>query len=243
MNKDEFINIYALSSSHWWYQGMKNISLTLLKKYLSTKNKIKVLDAGCGTGYMLPYLSIFGDVQGIDNSDEAIRICHEQKFYMAQKASIEEMPFNNDSFDLLTSFDVIYHKEVKDDLKALSEFNRVLKPKGYLMIRVPADSVPLSSHDKVVHTRQRYSKKELKEKINQSGFKIIKLSYANFFLYPFAYLKRALEDDNDNINSDIKKTSRIINTTLKNILSFEGKLLKTINLPWGLSLICIAQKK
>jgi len=242
MNNDEYINIYNLSSKHWWYQGMKVITMTLLKKYLSTKKKIEVLDAGCGTGFMLPHLGIFGDVQGIDLSDEALRICHEQKFYMAQKASIDDIPFKDNYFDLLVSLDVLYHKDIKDDLIALKEFYRVLKNNGYLMIRVPADTVPFSNHDKIVVTRIRYTKKELKNKIQETGFKIKKLTYANCFLYPLAYIKRLFEDDN-NTKSDIQKTNRLINTMLYRILSHEAKLLKYINLPWGTSLICIAQKK
>lgn len=243
MNNDEYINIYNLSSKHWWYQGMKNISMTLLKKYVSPKKKIKVLDAGCGTGFMLPHLGIFGDVQGIDISDEALRICHEQKYFMAQKASIDNIPFKDQEFDLAVSLDVLYHLDVKDDLKALKELYRILKNNGYLMIRVPADTVPSSNHDKIVSTRNRYTKKELKNKILEAGFKIKKLTYANFFLFPFAYIKRLFEEEDNTPVSDIKKTNPLINSLLYKILSHEAKLLKVINLPWGLSIICIAQKK
>ena len=242
MKKEEYNNIATLADTHWWYQGMKNITITILKKYLSLENKIRILDVGCGTGFMFPYLSIFGGVSGIDISDEAIKQCHKRKYFMARQGTAENIPYANETFELITSLDVLYHKDIRDDLKVLKEFNRILKPGGYLMIRVPADHGPLSIHDQVVYTRQRYRKKELEEKIKTSGFKIVKLSHANFFLYPLAYLKRKFESRKDIPVSDIKKTNVTLNYILKNILFFEGKLLKILDLPWGLSLICLARK-
>ena len=242
MNKEEYQNIANLQETHWWYQGMKDISISIIKKYLPRHKKLRILDVGCGAGVTFPCFSIFGEVKGLDISDEAIKFCHEKKYYMVKKGSAEKIPFPDELFDLVTCFDVLYHKDVKNDVNALREFYRVLRSDGYLLIREPVDYGFLSRHDETVQARQRYQKKELKEKIQSNGFNIIKTSYVNCLLYPFIYIKRKFESKNINNASDIKRTNPLLNYILKKILSFEGILLKKFNLPWGISIICLAQK-
>lgn len=241
MRKDEYQRIFENEETHWWYVGMKEISKSLLKSLHLNKNA-KILDAGCGTGYMLAYLSKFGKTYGIDISPEAIKFCKERRVDNVRQASIDKIPFQDNSFNLVTSFDVLYHQRVKDDIRSLKELHRVLIPQGFLLIRVPAYDWLRGQHDEVVATRHRYTANELERKLTECGFKIKKITYANFFLFPLAILKRFGDRFVASNHSDIHPSGNLLNSLLQGILLTEARLITKINFPFGLSLFCLAEK-
>jgi SAM-dependent methyltransferase len=95
----------------------------------------RILDVGCGTGANLEMLSRFGNAEGVDVSDEALTFC-KSKGLRVHKGLAEELPFDDETFDIVTGLDVIEHLD--DDIAGLSEMNRVLKKGGKTLIFVPA---------------------------------------------------------------------------------------------------------
>lgn len=168
---------------------MRSINESLLKKYLPKKKSLKILDAGCGPGAALVYLSQFGDVIGVDVSDEALKFARKRGKVI--KGDISELPFKDKTFDVVVCLDVLYHKWV-DVQKAFSELKRVLKPGGILFIREPAFDWFKSSEDIASATKHRFTKEELKKELG-SSFVVVKLTYINFFLFPLALVKRIPE--------------------------------------------------
>tara|TARA_Y100000034_G_C6883895_1_gene405525 strand:- start:235 stop:957 length:723 start_codon:yes stop_codon:yes gene_type:complete len=239
MEINEYRNIFELEKNHWWYKAMRRISFSLLDKYIKSRN-LKVLDAGCGTGFNMLKLKKYGEIFGIDNSPEAIKFCKKRGLSKASLGSVEKLNFKDNSFDLLTSFEVIYHRAVKSDVNALKEFYRVLRKKGYLLLRVPAFDFLYSSHDKMVHTARRYTEKDLREKLEKVGFKVEKISYVNFFLFPLVYFVRFLTKNTK--ESDIQEVNPFLNKFLLSLLSFESLLVKNVGLPFGVSVIVLARK-
>lgn len=235
MEKELFQQVFDKEKNHWWYVGMRTIYSTLLDKYL--KKQAKILDAGAGTGFNLLFLKKYGKVQGIDYSSEAISLAKKRNLKI-KKASIENIPFKDSSFDLVTCFDVLYHKGVKNDVKALKELNRVLAENGLLLIREPSFNFLYNTHDVKVHTRQRYTRKELTSKLKKAGFKIEKISYVNFFLFPLFIINRIFKSK----ESDLKKTPKFVNGFFKLFLMLESKLINFVNFPFGSSVICVARK-
>jgi len=243
MKKEEYKKIFEQEERHWWYLGMKEITARLLSTVAWSRKNTKILDVGCGTGGMLIFLKQFGKVWGIDLSKEALNYCRKRGLKNILQASVEKIPFPDKSFDLVTSFDVLYHQWIKNDLFAIREINRVLKPGGYFLVRVPAYNWLRGRHDKVVYTKHRYTRKELTQKLKISGFKILRATYANTFLFPFIAIKRLLERFSpESQDSDVKPTLQIINRFLTLIFYFEAVLISKIDLPIGLSLFVIAQK-
>ena len=142
------------------------------------------MDAGGGTGGLAEKLASFGVVSAIDASPEAIRFA-KKRGVAAKLASIEKLPFPDRQFDVVTSIDVIYHRKVSDDVSALREIRRVLKPGGVLILRVPANRFLMSAHDRHVHTARRYGKSELAEKMKKTGLSLKQISFVHlpvFFL-------------------------------------------------------------
>ncbi|MDO8551549.1 MAG: methyltransferase domain-containing protein [bacterium] len=243
MQKEEYQRIYDLEETHWWYLGMRKISKNLLLSVFPGAGNIKILDAGCGTGGMMIFLKQFGQISGIDLSDEALKFCQERGLKDVSKSSIEKTPFPDKSFDLVTSFDVLYHQWVNNDKAAFNEFFRILKPGGHLLVRVPAYNWLRGKHDNVVATKHRYTKSELAIKAKSSGFLIKRSSYANTFLFPLVILRRLMDKFHfGDKSSDVQSAPPFINNLLKHILFFEAFLIRKINLPFGLSVFLLAEK-
>ncbi|HDL75021.1 MAG TPA: class I SAM-dependent methyltransferase [bacterium] len=104
----------------------------------STKGE-KVLDAGCGNGWLSEVLrNKETDYIGIDSSEKLINIAKrnypQAKF---QKDNVLKLSFPSDFFNKVYSVSVLHHIPSKElQIKALKEMKRVLKPKGILILRV-----------------------------------------------------------------------------------------------------------
>lgn len=221
---------------------MAAINTSFLNKYLPKKNNLKILDAGCGPGAALLYLSRFGDVLGVDISDEALKFA--KKRGKVKKADISSLPLKDKTFDVVVCLDVLYHKWV-DAKKAFLEIKRVLKPGGILLIREPAFDWFRSSEDVASQTKHRFTTRELKRELENS-FDILKLTYANFFLFPVAFLKRLPEVIGMKRKKgvgDASSVSPLLNNILFFIFRTEPLLLEYINFPFGTSVLCVARKK
>jgi SAM-dependent methyltransferase len=241
MEPSEYETIAKLEHKHWWYRGMAAISLSLLRSAQAHRpGSLRILDAGCGTGGMLRALIEFGRPFGVDFHPRAL--AHARGRAPVARASVEQLPFASNCFDLLTSFDVLYHRAVVDDQAALREFSRVLRPGGSLLLRVPALESLRGAHDAVVHTRRRYSRGDLRARLHAAGFRILRLTYANSLLLPVIYLRRRLGTAGGDTESDVSLPSPALNRALEFILALEKHALAVVNFPLGVSLFAVASK-
>lgn len=235
MQKSEYENIFKNEESHFYYQAINNLVLRLLRRE-GVKSGNKVLDAGCGTGGLLLKLSKEYEAEGIDISNEALKFCKLRKV-RANAGSLEKLPFKNESFNAVTSIDVIYHKFIKDDTKAIGELSRVLKPGGILILRAPAFNFLKNHHDKVVMTSRRYTKKELKDLAKKVKLEVVQVSYLN----PSLFLGRLLSRNGH--GSSVRKIHPAVNTIGLGILNLENWFVSSgITLPFGQGVILVARK-
>lgn len=222
---------------------MHNSIMQLLNKYISKKQNNIILDAGCGTGLLLQKMSSLGKTYGVDINSEAIKFCRRRKLHNVQQGSIGNLQFPKNFFDIVTSIDVLYHLQVRNDKEALKEFYRVLKSGGILLLKVPAYEWLKGRHDVVVHTNHRYTKKEVELILKKTGFVVKKLTYGNALLFPLLLIKRLtdrylpLED-----SSEVQRFPKVINQILVLIQAIETKVLLLFNLPFGFSIYAVAQK-
>ncbi len=258
MEAQEYQTIYDLELTHWWYTGMRDISLALLEPHLPSqgghggpplrerRNGLSVLDAGCGTGGMLLTLDRLGRAAGVDFSPLALALSRRRDLKRNAQASVTHLPFRGGAFDLVTSFDVLYHLNVADDLEAMREFHRVLAPGGLALLRLPAFEWLRSSHDTMVHTRHRYTASEVRGKMEAAGFDIVRLTYANTLLFPAAAgsrLWQRLRGQAAQAESDVRRASPLVNGALRLLLRAEAAALRTVDLPVGVSVFCLGRRR
>ncbi|MCL6646805.1 MAG: class I SAM-dependent methyltransferase [Chloroflexi bacterium] len=244
MKLGEYRRMYELEDQFWWYAGMRRAVAALLDASLPPQPARRILDAGCGTGKNLEFLRRYGCPVGIDLAAEALQLARCRNGGPLVRASITALPFPDSTFDLVTSFEVIYHLAVSDDRLALAELARVTRLGGWVLVRVPAYDWLRGRHDRAVHTRHRYIRGELVAKLAAVGLRVRRASYLNSVLFPVAAAKRVYESlaAPQSSDSDLQPVAPALNQLLTAVLAAEGQLLRRWSLPFGLSVIALASK-
>jgi len=237
--------MFKLEDSLWWYVGMRRIVYGMLRRNLSNgSGPLRILDAGCGTGGSLALLERFGQVTAFDFELRAAEMFATRQRGRVFVASTDAIPFADQSFDLVTSFDVICQLERPGDEVALRELARVMRPGASLVVRVPAFQALYGPHDVTLHTKHRYSTGEIAGKIENAGLRLVQTTYANTFLFPIALVRRTiakfLQQGTD--QSDVRAVAEPLNTALTAVLGAEAAILQRTQLPFGLSVIALARK-
>jgi SAM-dependent methyltransferase len=247
MHERDFELLYELEENYWWFPAMREITDTIAARELRQPN-LRVLDAGCGTGFNLGYYSAASsrDVYGLDIATAALKHVHHRGFTKVAQASITDIPYKSETFDLVFSFEVVTQTPYDTHDASLQEMYRVLKPDGHLFIRVPAFMWLWSSHDEELEVRYRYEREELSKRLTNVGFVVEWTSYANGFLFPVILARRLLKRVGIGGGTDVKPLPRglgWLDGIFRRVLEAEARWFKSgRRLPFGLSLICYARK-
>ena len=200
MELAEYAVMAAVEREPWWYDGMREIAAAWLDAVAPTA--CVSLDAGCGTGGNLAYLlQDYGPTFGLDLAAEAVTLGYNNAPGHIGRGSVLDLPYRDASFDLVTSFEVLYHRAVPDEVAALREVWRVLRPGGWVLLRMPSYAWLRSSHDDAVHTRRRYLAAEVRDLLVDADFQVERCSYINSLLFPLALLARGFENQKSKIKN------------------------------------------
>lgn len=97
----------------------------MIKLFLNPKN---VLDAGCGKGNLVLWLRRLGiEAYGVDISDWALKAAHASIKKYLSRGDILNLPFENNNFELVTTFDLLEHISEEDLPHVIKECQRVAK--------------------------------------------------------------------------------------------------------------------
>lgn len=243
MKPEEFRRMAELEGVSWWYVGMRRIARALLAPLLPSggaKPRL-ILDAGCGTGWNLQDLSIFGETHGIDLSPLAV-ISTRLRGGRVTRGDLASLPYASSSFDVVTSFDVLYHAWIRDDVQAMRELARVMRPGGVILVKVPALKILWGAHDEAVHSRHRYTRRELETLVEKAGLTLIRSTFANSLLFPVLLARRFLDRRLNRHGSDVALLPAPVERIFGALLAVEAGLVRGFNLPIGASLFAVARK-
>jgi ubiquinone/menaquinone biosynthesis C-methylase UbiE len=172
-----------LESLSWWNAGMRDTAERLLARAALPASGA-MLDAGCGSGQTMSWFQEkhpAWSVIGIDVAPEGLAVARSAGLSVEQ-ASVLEIPFDDRSFDLVVTLDVLQHLPLDGgDAAALSELARVLRPGGTLLVRTNAQAIPHVRDDREFSFR-KYDPRQLRERLTAAGFEIIVLGRANAVL-------------------------------------------------------------
>jgi ubiquinone/menaquinone biosynthesis C-methylase UbiE len=252
--------MHALESNYWWFVGRRAIIGRLLQSVVGAAPKreaARLLDIGCGTGANLAMLrSVLGSqasLTGVDFSSLALRFAREVN--AAQGVSLARcdalrLPFASGSFDVATALDVLEH--LRDDVGALQEVRRVLRPGGAFVWSVPAYQHLWSAHDEALHHFRRYEWRSLRSLLLRSGFRVEKLSFAMSLMPPLAWAwrkailpfvpRRERSASRHSQGAVLPTVPPLINRALVKYLEVEGGVITRRPILFGTSLVGVARR-
>lgn len=172
-----------------------------LEKYLPREGTgLRLLDAGCGTGHHLADLRKRGyEVAGVDASKEMLRHARvNNPDSEILEADVEEIPFPDESFDIILSIEVLRH--LPRSARTISEMARLLKPGGYCLVTATpvlnlngyalinklAHSIKIGNLAR--HKQSFHSSARLKKEFGQAGFSSVEIH--GVYLGPVNWVER-----------------------------------------------------
>ena len=126
---------------------------------------------------------------------------------------------------------------------------RVLRPGGHLLVTVPANPFLWGDQDEVNLHKRRYVSGELRERLVESGFEVIRLSYINALLFPpiaavrmLRRLERRFRPQTP-VQSDFRYPAPgPVNFLLGHLFGAEAPIVRRMNIPFGVSIMALARK-
>jgi SAM-dependent methyltransferase len=235
--------LFHLESNHFWFRNRNRLITWALQKYFPHAKNF--FELGCGTGYVLsgvsqssPHLQLFGSE------------IHAQALKYALKRSPDatlmqmdgrKIPFYNE-FDVIGAFDVLEH--IKEDDLVLAQMRKAVRNNGGILVTVPQHEFLTSIVDEYSGHHRRYSRSLLREKVEQAGFEIIKITSFVSLLLPLMLASRSLDKrslaDYDPMSE--YRLPKLLNASLESVLSFEHIFIKAgFDFIAGGSLILVAR--
>lgn len=248
MQQHTYSIMHRVEETHWWFVGRRKIIESFLKRVCAglqskgpARESLNILDVGCGTGANLEMLSQFGNAEGVDVSSEALEFCRQRGLQRVKQGAAEALPYENDSFDLVTGLDVVEHLD--DDVAGLKEMLRVLRPGGKALLFVPAFMFLWGVQDDISNHRRRYTMGGLKQAVRKAGFEIERASYVNLsFFAPIFFGRLLMRLTGLRPASENNITISALNGVLGKLFGAERFLLRHLNFPFGVSIICVARR-
>lgn len=164
-NKREPISIGSITKNMNNYLKWKLILTLLYNANRRNLSEYKILDAGCGNGNVIRRLVEEGaspsNCYGVDISQDAIDFArhYSPTDVTYQVGLIDELPFADNSFDLVFNFGVLIHLLDNDYIRKIAhELHRVMKPDGLLFVIVSCENAIW--HESIAHTTRNFSFRE-----------------------------------------------------------------------------------
>jgi len=233
---------YLHEMSHWWYVERRRLFGRIIRSYFPEIKKARCADIGASTGANLTLFSELGvlDSVGLEYQYEAIQLAKRKSSFPILQGSGENLPFSNDSFDLVTCTDVLEH--ITNDDSTIREINRVLKPGGYVLITVPAFQSLWGHQDEVSHHLRRYTRRDIEKIVTQEGFEIMESFYFNWIMFLPVWIIRLISRlVSFKMRSEGDINSPTLNKMMMIVFRLDCVLARRIPFPFGVSVLIFAR--
>ncbi len=243
MSATKFDVTAKVETHHWWFRAKRELLVQELRRVGAT-GRIAV-DAGCGTGEVVRCLNRlpFDLVVGADLSLYALELARKESLLptplLASKAGV--LSIRTGAADCLVTLDVLEHLD--DDVAALREFARVVKPGGTITVAVPAYAWAWSDHDVVLGHRRRYTRRGLLEVAETAGLVVERCTYYHSWLVPLALavrrtpLRRLLRGEAEEASYVNPGVNRLLST----VAAVERVACRFFDVPFGLSIMLVTR--
>ncbi len=226
----------------WWYVARRNLLREFVGQALNGKREARILDLGGNAELAFDQPSLFRVInQQSTLAASAFRQLHGGTNLVC--SAPDELAFASNCFDVIVGGDFL--QSVSDDRAALRELRRVLKDGGLLCLTVPAYAFLWDEDDERRGHFRRYRASELRRKLTTTGFEVQRASYfvaAPFLPLVIVRMAKSIFRTSATSGTSLTKRARFANTAMTLLLDAERQVLHHINLPFGTSVVCWAQK-
>ena len=236
MELDEYRRMAEVEDTHWWYRSTRALLQQLLADHLPTGGRF--LDVGAGTGATGAWLASHGSLISLDLKPTALdlhRARHPSDAVVCGSAAA--LPFADGSFDVVLCVTVLYHASVVTPQGAVREMARVVRPGGVVCLVEPGVRRLRRAHDRVTHAERRFARRDLADLLTAGGLGVKRSTGAFTFLVPPAALKMLIEQGDS--ASDLDRNRGGLLRLLPTLASAERRLLRSLDLPAGLTVVAI----
>jgi ubiquinone/menaquinone biosynthesis C-methylase UbiE len=231
---------------HFWFRGFRRFVTPLVREAAGERPDARILDCGSGTGVNLAWLRAHGRPVGIDLTWTGLAYARSRGERRLAQATATALPFGDATFDLVTSFDVITALPDADEAGALSEMHRVLRPGGFIVINTAAMEMLKGNHSLLAREVRRYTRRTLATRLTRVGFDIRRMTYTNASITPLVAAVRFVQrwsGGHEESEREISIPPAPLNAALTALLAVEAAALRFVDLPFGSSLLALAQKR
>ena len=250
-----FDTLWDMQERHFWYRGRQRFLLKALDRFMpKTHSPLRAIDLGGGVGGWVRYLA---DVRGehfqkialADSSRVALTMAGNILPPGVDRYQIDLMNLGwEDEWDIAFMLDVIEH--IPDDIRAVRQAAKALKPGGLLFVATPAFQQFWSYNDDLANHLRRYTRSDFKAIAEQTGLKLLDSRYFMFLLSPLYLLSRLkpgfdkmLQEEKRKVVEDQHKVPAApLNSALKAAFAAETPLGHWLSFPWGTSVLAVFQK-
>jgi SAM-dependent methyltransferase len=251
MQPDFYRQVFSVQTTHWWGRNRRELSLDLLKRF-GAGTGVRHLDVGCGTGQNLQLLNNLwpARVVGIDLSPIALEYARKAcpRCELVGADLNRSFPFADQSFDVATIFNVLYHRWVESELFTLSETRRVLQSGGLLLITEPAFPSLARDIDIIDMAARRYRLRAFVDLLRSAEFDVVFSNHFTSFGAPIilglkAVKALAAKPPAAAEAADMRPMPPLLNAAFYAAARIEGELVKAVPMPFGTTLICVARRR
>jgi SAM-dependent methyltransferase len=253
--RPETYHLLARRQKHyWWHRARRAMSLELLRRHgLGAAHRW--VDLGCGPGGNLCLLAPLQPalVVGVDCSPFALEFAQRDAPHARLvRADISQgLPFADDTFDVATVFNVLYHEWIISEVEVLSELRRVLRPGGFAVITEPAFASLMREMDAAAMGRRRYRLPEFRGLCQSAGLDVVLASYFTSFgaalllaMKTAGALTAPFRRGGPTTNPDMKPINPFVNEVLYRAALVEAyAIVRRLPVPFGTTLICLVCKR
>jgi SAM-dependent methyltransferase len=233
----------ALQEKSFWFRCRNRLIADLTARYFPSAKR--VLEVGCGTGFVLQVLQSTLPNAALSGSEVHLaalnyareRLGADVAFYQMDARKI---PFRNE-FDLICAFDVLEH--IEEDEVVLNEMRQALKPGGGLLLSVPQHPALWSRFDEIGFHKRRYTIKELDRKCHGAGFTVLKSTSFVAALLPAMFVQRLRSKKQNDYNVADELTLPLwLDKLFERLLDIERQAIAMdIPMPFGGSRFVVAR--
>lgn len=239
-----FSRLAEIEDGHFWFLTRRQVIVDALRQCVPDLASRRLFDIGCGTGGLLAFLSEAGvplagacDAypQGLEEASARVA---------APLLLVDEgrLPPLGPGLSLVGLFDVLEH--IDDDVGTLRWLASVLDPGGVLVLTLPAHPFLFGEMDELAHHRRRYTRAELRLKLADAGFRILRLRHFMAPLVPILALLKWVPSGGRGGSGDRRDSQlRVVpglNRFLRVILGLERIWIRFFPVPFGSSIIAVA---